>query len=156
MSTAKVLSKQVKMNEVHMKKPTSYTIKSKLLEVQAMIQNCAEFLAPVWPLETFIACNPLQGFEAHTFEEALAKGRFKRERVERNRPLEEVNLQMIKWCVGFFDAGQGAITMPHRDKGFYFGFVKLAYFDKKLHQNKKELKQWLFSLPESAEETIKL
>lgn len=111
--------------------------KSKGLELHALVHNAAKCIAPVWPLETFIACNPLQGFEAQTFEEALAQGGFRRRRFERSRELEEVNLQMIKWCCGFFDAGQGSIDMPHRENGFYFGFLKLAYFDKQLHHNKK-------------------
>lgn len=156
MSRAKTLLKHVKIDEVPMQKPTTYNVKKNIVAVQAMINNCAKLLAPVWPLETFIACNPLQGFEGSSFKEALAKSGFKRETVMRNPPLEEVNLQMIKWCGVFFDKGQAAITMPHRDKGFYFGFIKLAYFDKKLHQNKKALKQWLSHLPECAEETIKL
>mgnify|MGYP000057642975 CR=1 FL=1 len=156
MNKAKTLLKHVKIDEVPMKKSTANTVKKNIIEVQAMINNCAKLLAPVWPLETFIACNPLQGFEEHTFKEALTKSGFKRERFPRNPPLEAVNLQMIKWCGVFFDKGQAAITMPHRDKGFYFGFIKLAYFDKKLHQNKKALKQWLSHLPECAEETIKL
>ncbi|WP_419420626.1 DUF2309 domain-containing protein [Legionella sp. D16C41] len=126
------------------------------LEIQALVQKAAKCIAPVWPLETFIACNPLQGFEAQNFEEALAKGGFRRQRATRNLQLEDVNLQMIKWCGGFFDAGQGSIDMPHRDKGFYFGFLKLAYFDKQLHHNKKEAKEFLSQLPESAEKAIKV
>lgn len=123
-----------------------------------MVQNAAKCIAPVWPLETFVACNPLQGFEGQTFEEALAqvKGNIKRQRAERNLQLEDVNIQMIKWCGGFFDAGQGSIDMPYREKGFYFGFLKLVCFDKQLHRNKKEAKEFLQQLPESAEEAIKV
>ncbi|MFX5933729.1 putative inorganic carbon transporter subunit DabA, partial [Acinetobacter baumannii] len=76
----------------------------------------------MWPLETFIACNPLQGFEGQMFEEALAQGGFGDQRAERNPQLEEVNLQMIKWCGSFFDAGQSSIEMPYRERGFYYGF----------------------------------
>ncbi|KTC67942.1 hypothetical protein Lbir_2544 [Legionella birminghamensis] len=132
--------------------------KSKGLEIQELVQNAAKCIAPVWPLETFVACNPLQGFEGQTFEEALAqvKGNIKRQRAERNLQLEDVNIQMIKWCGGFFDAGQGSIDMPYREKGFYFGFLKLVCFDKQLHRNKKEAKEFLQQLPESAEEAIKV
>ncbi|OEH48963.1 hypothetical protein lpari_00015 [Legionella parisiensis] len=129
--------------------------KSRDIEIQALVHNAAKCIAPVWPLETFIACNPLQGFETQTFEEAIAQGGFRRRIVERNRKLEAVNLQMIKWCGGFLDAGQGSIDMPHRENGFYLGFLKLAYFDKQLHRNKKEAKEFLQQLPESAEEAIK-
>ncbi|WP_131794925.1 DUF2309 domain-containing protein [Fluoribacter gormanii] len=154
MRTAKVIANEEKSNEYSMKTNNSVKAQSRKLEVRALVDNAAKRIAPVWPLETFIACNPLQGFEAQTFEEALAMGGFRRKENTRNRALEEVNLHMIKWCGGFFDAGQGAIEMPHRDKGFYFGFLKLAYFDKKLHHNKKEAKKWLMGLPEEAEEAI--
>ncbi|VEB33615.1 DUF2309 domain-containing protein [Legionella cherrii] len=154
MSRAKAMANKEKINEQPLKTTASVKTPNKRLEVRALVDNAAQRIAPVWPLETFIACNPLQGFEAQSFEEALAQGGFRRKEVARNRALENVNLQMIKWCGGFFDAGQGAIEMPYREKGFYFGFLKLACFDKKLHENKKEAKQWLMSLPESAEEAI--
>jgi uncharacterized protein len=157
MTTAKIVSRQDTV-KIETKKSgiTFHLKKNKSLELQALVYNASKCIAPVWPLETFIACNPLQGFEGQTFEEALAKGSFKRQRAERNLSLEEVNLQMIKWCGGFLDAGQGSIDMPHRNKGFYFGFLKLACFDKQLHHNKKEAKEFLHQLPESAEETIQI
>lgn len=157
MTTAKILSKQDKENNAFKKSGMIYyPAKNKGLEVQVLVHNAAKCIAPVWPLETFIACNPLQGFEAQSFEEALAQGGFRRQRAERNPQLEEVNLQMIKWCAGFFDAGQGSIDMPHREKGFYYGFLKLACFDKQVHHNKTEAKEFLQQLPESAEEGIKI
>ncbi|MCP0913568.1 DUF2309 domain-containing protein [Legionella sp. 27cVA30] len=157
MTTAKVLSKQdVVMKETKKAGMTFHPGKKKGLELHALVHNAAKCIAPVWPLETFIACNPLQGFEAQTFEEALTKGGFRRQRAERNLPLEEVNLQMIKWCGGFFDAGQGSIDMPYREQGFYYGFLKLAIFDKQVHHNKKESKEFLQQLPESAEKAIKI
>ena len=48
-----------------------YVAKTQDLEIQALVKNAAQCLAPVWPLETFIACNPLQGFETHPFAKAL-------------------------------------------------------------------------------------
>lgn len=153
MTTAKILSKQEKVVKSGM---SFHSGRSKGIEVQALVHNAAKSIAPVWPLETFIACNPLQGVEGLTFEEALAQGGFRRQRAERNAPLEEVNLQMIKWCGGFFDAGQGSIDMPYRDKGLYYGFLKLATFDKQVHRNKKEAKEFLQQLPELAEEAIKI
>ncbi|MCW8386158.1 DUF2309 domain-containing protein [Fluoribacter dumoffii] len=156
MSTAREIVNEEKIQDLSKNANTSVKALNTRLEVRALVDNAAKKIAPVWPLETFIACNPLQGFEAETFEQAIAKGGFRRKEFPRNRALENVNLHMIKWCGGFFDAGQGVIEMPHRDKGFYFGFLKLASFDKTLHQNKKEVKQWLLNLPESAEEAITL
>lgn len=157
MTTAKILSEKVTIKEkVERTGVTYHQAKNKDLEIQALVQNAAKCIAPVWPLETFIACNPLQGFETQTFEEALAQGGLRRQRIERNIQLEDVNIQMIKWCSGFFDAGQSSIEMPYRDQGFYFGFLKLAYFDNQLHHHKKESKTFLQQLPESAEQAIQL
>lgn len=129
---------------------------AKVEEWDVLINNAAKFIAPVWPLETFIACNPLQGLETLPFEEALAQGDFKRKNDRRHAELEAVNLQMIKWCSGFFDAGQSSIDRPYREKGFYFGFLKLASFDKQLHRHKKEVKKFLQQLPDSAQEAIRM
>lgn len=157
MTTAKVLSKFDIKNKAHKKAGIIFhQEKSKEVDIQTLILNAAKCIAPVWPLETFIACNPLQGLETQTFEEALLQGAFRRRRVERILQLEEVNLQMIKWCSSFFDEGQGIIDMPYREHGFYFGFLKLALYDKQLHCNKKEAKEFLKKLPESAEEAIKI
>lgn len=76
-----------------------YPAKSQDLQIQALVHHAAKCIAPVWPLETFIACNPLQGFEAQTFEEALAQGGFRRKRSERNLPLEDVNLKRLNGVV---------------------------------------------------------
>ena len=43
------------------------------IDVQTIVQNCAKLIAPVWPLETFIACNPLHGFESMPFESMICR-----------------------------------------------------------------------------------
>lgn len=128
---------------------------NKTLDIRALVEKAAEVLAPVWPLETFIACNPLQGYESLDFEEALTLRQWQSPKAG-PASLLAVNRQMIKWCSGFFDEGQSRIEMPHRARGFYTAFLKLACFDKQLHQNKKESKHFLRELPESAEEAIKI
>lgn len=156
MSTEKIILNKGKTDKFSMKTTTSIKTETERLKVSELINNAAKKIAPVWPLETFIACNPLQGFEEQKFEEALTNGGFSQNKAPSNPSLEEVNRQMIKWCGSFFDLGQSAITMPYREKGFYFGFSKLACFDKKLHHNKKESKQWLAKLPLEAEEAVVL
>lgn len=154
MTTAKVLSKYdtaIKKTDL-----ARHPRKSKVLDIKALVNHAAQCIAPVWPLETFIACNPLQGFETLPFAEALAQGLFRRGVTVPNSQLEEVNLHMIKWCSGFFDAGQSSIPMPYREQGFYLAFLKLAYFDKQLHRNNKAAKDFLHRLPTRAEETIKI
>ena len=40
----------------------------------AQIENAAECITPFWPLKTFIAANPLAGFEKLPFDEAIKTG----------------------------------------------------------------------------------
>ncbi|WP_280526339.1 putative inorganic carbon transporter subunit DabA [Legionella israelensis] len=145
----------IKVTESRQQETIDFKINNNQIEIQALVQNCAQFITPVWPLETFIACNPLHGFESMPFEEAIICSEALLKKSSDNERLKAVNLQMIKWCGAFLDAGQGTINLPHREKGFYFGFLKLAPFDKQLHQNQKDLKDWLSALPESAELAIK-
>jgi|GEM_PF-6946644 len=125
-------------------------------DIQAMVSNAAQCIAPVWPLETFIACNPLQGFESLPFEEALLEGKRLFGSANAIPKLELVNRELIKWCGVFLDMGQGTIEAPNRDKGFYAAFLSLSIYDHSLHQGAKEIKSWLRNLPEDAEEAIML
>ena len=130
--------------------------KQQRADVQAMVSNAAQCIAPVWPLETFIACNPLQGLESLPFEEALLEGRRLFGSAHAIPKLELVNREMIKWCGVFLDMGQGTIEAPNRDKGFYAAFLSLSIYDHSLHLGCKTIKSWLHNLPEHAEETIVL
>lgn len=151
MTRAKMASeKQVEWGYRHRVLP--YRVSHRALDIHALVKKAAEVLAPVWPLETFIACNPLQGYESLDFEEAIAKRQ--RQCPQATSSLLAVNQHMIKWCGGFFDEGQSRIAMPYRQAGFYHAFLKLAPFDKQLHQNKKEAKDFLRKLPDRAEEVI--
>jgi uncharacterized protein len=150
MNTAKVLLENNEHTSKH------YAVKKNEIEIKVLVQNASKCIAPVWPLETFIACNPLQGFEGIHFEKALMQALSKKDHSEVHAELEEVNAQMIKWCSAFFDAGQGSIDLPYREEGFYSGFLKLSYFDKTLHHHKKESKMFLKQLPKLPEEAIKL
>jgi uncharacterized protein YbcC (UPF0753/DUF2309 family) len=122
-----------------------------ILEKLAHAQNV---LAPVWPLKSFIACNPLQGFEDLPFETATAKA-FTYQKINQ-QPIQErehINREMIKWLGAFLDEGQATIPMPNRSQGFYKTFAQLARFDQALHVHKK-VSTWLAALPESAEAAI--
>lgn len=129
-------------------------VSEQTLDIQVLVKKASNCLAPVWPIETFIACNPLQGWESQPFEEALMKVWSQRQGVSNQPLLEKVNIQMIKYCSGFFDAGQSRIDMPYREKGFYAAFLKLALFDKQLHGKQKSAITFLRQLPESSEEAI--
>jgi len=124
--------------------------------IQAMVNNASQFISPVWPIETFIACNPLQGLESLPFEEALAEANRIYDVNNTELKLNVVNREMIKWCGAFLDLGQGTIEMPRRSEGFYTCFRMLSLNDKRLHQGVKGNIAWLRSLPEQAENAIDL
>jgi uncharacterized protein YbcC (UPF0753/DUF2309 family) len=124
------------------------------VNIQAMVNNAAQFISPVWPIETFIACNPLQGLESLPFEEALAEANRIYGADNTEIKLNLVNREMIKWCSAFLDLGQGTIEMPRRSEGFYKVFRMLSMNDKRLHQGVKKNIAWLMSLPEQAESAI--
>lgn len=106
--------------------------------IAAMVANAAKLLTPVWPLDTFIACNSLHGYESLHFEEAILESQFNKT-VQVQSQLEEVNRQMIKWCSAFLDPEQSTIAMPNKEKGFYGAFISLAPFDQSLHQKTKPI-----------------
>lgn len=133
-----------------------YQVRPKALDIKSILDHAAQAIAPVWPLETFIATNPLQGYESLPFEQALLQSGLEQTKTRSNPALEAVNAQMIKWCAAYFDEGQSSIDMPYRDRGLYLGFLKLAPYDKQLHLNKKESLDFLNQLPKSADEAIKL
>lgn len=125
------------------------------INIKNLIQRAAEIIAPLWPMQTFIARNPLQCLESINFEEAVEMGQmfFAADRDQSNE-MSEVNRQMIKWCQAFLDEGQAAITMPEREKGFYRAWILLAPFDRKLKTSK--IKDWLSALPSEPESAILL
>ncbi|QVL34154.1 DUF2309 family protein [Telmatocola sphagniphila] len=97
------------------------------------ISRAANVLAPVWPLKTIIACNPLLELEDLPFEEAVKKstGYHSLGKLAISGR-EAVNREIIKWLAAFLDEGQAAIAMPNRERGFYRTFVDLAKYDRQL------------------------
>ena len=83
--------------------PTFTEEKPQRTVVEAMVSNAAKCIAPVWPLETFVACNPLQGLKYLPFEEALLEGKRLFSSVHAIPKLELVNRELIKWCGVFLD-----------------------------------------------------
>lgn len=122
--------------------------------VKTLISKASEIIAPLWPMQTSIARNPLQCLESWKFEDAIAMAeRFLTEGVDSCRNAKsKVNRELIKWCQLFLDEGQAPISMPERVKGFYKAWALLAPFDNRLSPSKKN--KWLMSLPSEAEEAI--
>ncbi len=122
--------------------------------IKELVARAADVVAPVWPLKTFIAVNPLQGLEHLPFEQAVIEA--KRQRNCESSDIagfECVNRELIKWCSAYFDEGQAIIRMPGRDLGFYHAFRELAQYDRRLNRS-KAAKALLASLPESPENAI--
>lgn len=127
---------------------------SETISIKKLVASASDIVAPVWPLKTFIAVNPLQGLENLPFEEAVLK--IERQRAASNdgtKGRELVNRELIKWCSTYFDEGQATISMPSRGTGFYRTFADLARYDGRLNRS-KVADSLLASLPESSDETI--
>lgn len=132
----------------------TFTKSKQQTDVVTIVNNAAQCLAPVWSLKTFIACNPLKGFEFMPFEEALSEGGRLFDSQQAGPKLERVNRALIKWCGVLLDVGQATIKAPNRDKGFYAAFVSLCLFDRTLHGGCKKIKTWLENLPEHSDEAV--
>ena len=118
-----------------------------------MVARAADVASPVWPITSFIACNPLQGFEDMPFEKAVAKAaRYQRINKQHSPAREAVNRETIKWLSAYLDMGQATIRMPNRHHGFYKTFADLVRFDGNLKHHPAS--SWLAMLPDTAEVAI--
>ena len=124
--------------------------------IREQVEQAARILAPVWPLKTFIACNPLQGLENLPFDEALTQAAGLFQGCDTRPQAEAVNRQLIKWCLAFLDEGQATLLMPNRSLGFYAAWKRLAPLDGQLHQRSAAHKSWLLALPDEPEQAIGL
>lgn len=131
---------------------TNHTISD--IQLVKLINEAATILAPVWPLDTIIACNPLLGFEDLPFGKALTEGAKYFQHIFSVNKLNNINRETIKWCLAFLDEEQATIKMPEKILGFYGSWQLLAKFDAKLHQKNKLKKQWLAALPHNSEQAI--
>ncbi len=110
-------------------------------------------LAPGWPLANLIAVNPLQGFEALPFEEALAQAEAAFSGPGLPEPMQQVNRESIKWLQVFFDEGQALLPLPQKEKGLYASWRALAPWDARLRRRVSEerLQAW----PETPEAALR-
>lgn len=121
---------------------------------ETAISKAWDKIAPTWPLQNIIACNPLQGFENLEFTQALKLAdKFFR---QKDVPLEieTINEISIKWLQKYFDMGQATITMPNKEDGLYKSWKDLVIFDTKLHQNNPLTKHLLDNLPTNSKDAI--
>lgn len=115
-----------------------------ITKIDTLVQEASKRITPVWPMKTFIACNPLQGLEDQNFDTVFTQS----DDTLACEQLEMVNAEMIKWLGAFLDMGQATIEMPYREQGFYKSFCLLVALDKK-YQRKNAFKS-LPALPQEA------
>ena len=73
------------------------------VNIKTLIVNAAKIIAPLWPMQTMIARNPLQGFELLNFEDAIAMGEtfLTDSSYMTLNGSSEVNREIVKWCQVF-------------------------------------------------------
>lgn len=122
--------------------------------IHTLIHKASSIIAPIWPMQTIIARNPLHGMESLPFKEALetAENYLHRSIHTEDNQIKHINQELVKWCQVFLDQGQATISMPNRDQGFYRSWLLLAPFDDQLGSFKEN--QWLSSLSDDPEEAI--
>lgn len=129
--------------------------KTKVTHIHDMVKRSFDVIAPFWPLRNLIAVNPLQGLEDIPIEEAMVKAACYFQSQNLPHTMEKVNRETIKWLQAYFDEGQATLAMPLRREGLYSAWRQLAIYDVNLHHNESQKKEWLRSLPRSAEDAIK-
>ena len=124
---------------------------------QTLSQSIAQawqIIAAHWPLQNFVAANPLQGLESLPFEAAVDRAAELFQQPELPLPFAAINRATIKWCLAFFDQGQATFPMLDRQLGLYRSWLELAVYDAELHQHNPDKQSWLRSLSKNAETSI--
>lgn len=106
-------------------------------DIKQILEKIEKKISPSWPLSSFVARNPMEGFEDQDFFTVIDKLIQKKYHKVENKKLEKINIEMIKWCSSFLDEGQSTITMPNRNKGFLYAIKSLIIHDKNLIGNNK-------------------
>lgn len=124
--------------------------------LKPMMDSVWRSVSPVWPLNPFIASNPLADWMHLPFKEAVEEAY--RHDASRSLPtgMKAVNRETIKWCQLYFDVGQAQLSMPHRELGLYHAWRKLSVHDALLHKNSGAAIEWIKALPDNPEEAIAL
>jgi uncharacterized protein YbcC (UPF0753/DUF2309 family) len=118
------------------------------------INEIFDKVAPMWPLQSFIACNSLQGFDNLNFKEAILQAAKIFQKKTISPKLQEINLHTIKWARTYLDLKQSVIRMPSREMGFFAGIKNLMQYDDKLHKNKIDKIEFIKSISDEQNQAI--
>lgn len=133
---------------------SSFTASKELLNA---IEKASSYIAPVWPLSTSIACNPLLGLEKISFWQAINQldgfDQLFYENQEIKTYLKKVNEPLIKWLKAFMDEDLAFFKMPNKSGGFFKSWLDLISLDKTIIQNKSDNEKLKF-IPQEPLEAI--
>ena len=109
-------------------------------------------VAPFWPLQNLVACNPFWGYVGQKFDDVFKNdiGLFQMKDLPRS--LEDVNMHSIKYLQAFFDDSQAIIQMPNKKSGLLQSSINILMFDGKIVC--KDKKQKLQSFPKDPNDII--
>jgi uncharacterized protein YbcC (UPF0753/DUF2309 family) len=116
--------------------------------ITASMNLAWKLIAPVWPLQSYIARNPLVGLEDVPFVEALNTSSRYFGSIDIHRAMNKINQETIKWCQALFGENQATIAMPLNGKSLFIAWKNLAIYDRRLHSANKAKIAWLKSLPD--------
>jgi uncharacterized protein YbcC (UPF0753/DUF2309 family) len=138
------------VKRVNKTKPYASFVEGNLEDV---VKRAASKIAPVWPLNTLIACNPLLGLEKMNFWQAIEhiesmNDQFYKE-TEIQNYLRVINEPFIKWLKAFLDENQAVFKMPSKSDGFFKAWKQIVIYDKKIIKT-KEKKKFLENISDNA------
>lgn len=111
------------------------------------IDSAWSSIAPTWPLDSFVAVNPLQGFEDKPFEQAIAEGSLFFQTSALPEPMQEINRQTIKWLQAYTDQGQAVFKLPLKHRSLLTCIRTLLPFDETILNNDPQKLAWMTHLP---------
>ncbi|MDN3505760.1 MAG: Na-translocating system protein MpsB [Simkaniaceae bacterium] len=94
------------------------------------IEEASQILPLIWPLQGFIASNPLRDLETLEFSTAINTAlEFYHHPFQSKEVTQKINRLMIKWCQIFFDTGQAALKCMDQNDDYYSAWRKIQPYD---------------------------
>jgi uncharacterized protein YbcC (UPF0753/DUF2309 family) len=152
-------------------------IRAQRARLRALVAIAADAIAPAWPLDTFIAVNPLLGFEDVPFADAtwraaaLYRARTLPGTARSNGgdgatladwctalgwgdAVATIDERAGRWLAAYTDRGAAAWAMPHRDRGFFAAWKRLARHESALGPHGAAYRRAIDALPARADDAL--